>query len=53
MLWGIGELICYVLDVGVEYIIIGIGGSVINDGGVGMVQVLGVRLWDVQGNDIV
>lgn len=52
ILCGIGELILQVLESGVINIIIGIGGSVINDGGVGMVQVLGVKLCDVNGNEI-
>lgn len=47
--FGIGELICYVLDVGICYIILGIGGSVMVDGGMGVVQVFGVCFLDVQG----
>ncbi|EAM4684415.1 glycerate kinase [Salmonella enterica] len=50
--WGTGELIRHALDAGVEHIIIGIGGSATNDGGAGMVQALGARLRDAQGNDI-
>ncbi|WP_213133355.1 glycerate kinase [Citrobacter sp. FP75] len=50
--WGTGELIRHALDAGVEHIIIGIGGSATNDGGAGMVQALGARLLDAQGNDI-
>lgn len=34
--YGIGELIVVVLECGVKCIILGIGGSVMNDGGVGM-----------------
>ena len=44
--WGTGELIRHALDAGVKHIIIGIGGSATNDGGVGMVQALGARLLD-------
>lgn len=49
---GTGELILAALDLGVEHIIIGIGGSATNDGGAGMVQALGGRLLDKSGNDI-
>lgn len=49
---GTGELILSALDLGVEHIIIGIGGSATNDGGAGMVQALGGRLLDENGHDI-
>ncbi|WP_175637873.1 glycerate kinase [Metabacillus schmidteae] len=49
---GTGELILTALDLGIEHIIIGIGGSATNDGGAGMVQVLGGRLLDGNGDDI-
>lgn len=52
ILRGIGELILQALESGAINIIIGIGGSVINDGGVGMVQALGAKLCDVNGNEI-
>lgn len=42
--WGTGELIRHALDLGVRRIIIGLGGSATNDGGVGMVQALGAKL---------
>ncbi|WP_264877934.1 glycerate kinase [Vibrio agarivorans] len=44
--YGTGELIKAVLDKGVEHIIIGIGGSATNDGGLGMAQALGIRMLD-------
>lgn len=50
--WGTGELIRHALDAGVEHIIIGLGGSATNDGGAGMVQALGGKLLDAQGNNI-
>ncbi|CAQ87845.1 glycerate kinase [Escherichia fergusonii] len=50
--WGTGELIRHALDAGVEHIIIGIGGSATNDGGAGMVQALGAKLLDAQGQQI-
>lgn len=50
--WGTGELIRHALDAGVKHIIIGIGGSATNDGGAGMVQALGAKLLDADGNPI-
>ncbi|MDT8858877.1 glycerate kinase [Alkalihalobacillus sp. MEB130] len=50
--YGTGELISIALDQGVERIIIGIGGSATNDGGAGMIQALGGRLLDAEGNAI-
>ncbi|EOB2812522.1 TPA: glycerate kinase [Vibrio vulnificus] len=47
---GTGELIKAALDHGVEHIIVGIGGSATNDGGIGMAQALGIKLLDVHGN---
>ncbi|OXB93251.1 glycerate kinase [Parageobacillus galactosidasius] len=49
---GTGELILAALDEGAEHIIIGIGGSATNDGGAGMIQVLGGRLLDRHGKEI-
>ncbi|HEY1845972.1 MAG TPA: glycerate kinase [Buttiauxella sp.] len=50
--WGTGELIRHALDGGVKHIIIGIGGSATNDGGVGMVQALGAELLDEKGEPL-
>lgn len=50
--YGTGELIKVALDHGAERIIIGIGGSVTNDGGAGMAQALGVRLLDEENNEL-
>lgn len=50
--WGTGELIRHALDARVKHIIIGIGGSATNDGGAGMVQALGAKLLDGDGNPI-
>ncbi|MBC8532381.1 glycerate kinase [Gehongia tenuis] len=41
--YGTGQLIAHALDRGVERIIIGIGGSATNDGGLGMAKALGAR----------
>ena len=50
--FGTGELIKQALDLGVQHIILGIGGSATNDGGVGMLQALGLRLLDKDGQSI-
>ncbi|GHA53907.1 glycerate kinase [Photobacterium aphoticum] len=50
--FGTGELIRAVLDQGVEHIIIGIGGSATNDGGIGMAQALGFKLLDAEGQPL-
>ncbi|QDK98883.1 glycerate kinase [Acinetobacter tandoii] len=50
--FGTGEMIKLALDQGVSKIIIGLGGSVTNDAGMGMAQALGVRFLDVQGQPV-
>jgi glycerate kinase len=50
--YGTGELLKAALDEGVEEIIIGIGGSATNDGGIGMAQALGVKLYDKAGKEV-
>ena len=50
--FGTGELIKAVLDKGVEHIIVGIGGSATNDGGLGMAQALGIKMLDTYGKEI-
>ncbi|QLB18109.1 glycerate kinase [Mannheimia granulomatis] len=50
--FGTGELIKAALDLGVKKILLGIGGSATNDGGVGMLQALGLKFLDSQGNEI-
>lgn len=49
---GLGELITNALDKGATHLIIGLGGSATNDGGAGMIQALGGRLLDSNGNEI-
>ncbi|MEA1961879.1 MAG: glycerate kinase [Bacillota bacterium] len=44
--YGTGELILDALDQGCRKIIIGLGGSATNDGGAGLLQALGMRLYD-------
>src|SRR4051794_2791539 len=50
--FGTGELIKHALDKGVTRILIGIGGSATNDGGVGMLQALGVSFKDQDGQEL-
>jgi glycerate kinase len=50
--FGTGELIKAALDRGVEHIIVGIGGSATNDGGIGMAQSLGARFLDGRGQEL-
>lgn len=48
--YGTGQLIQAALSHPIERLLIGIGGSATNDGGVGMLQALGVQLTDSTGN---
>lgn len=50
--YGTGELIKEALNQKVENIILGIGGSGTNDGGVGMAVALGVKFLDYKGKEI-
>jgi len=49
---GTGELVRAALDAGLRRIIIGIGGSATNDGGMGMMRALGVRFTDDDGRPL-
>ena len=50
--YGVGELIAAALDLGVTRILLGLGGSATQDGGAGMLQALGARLLDAQGQPL-
>ena len=50
--FGTGELIRHALDKGCRKIIVGVGGSATNDGGMGAVAALGVRFLDENGRDL-
>lgn len=50
--YGTGEMIKAALAEGARKIIIGIGGSVTNDGGAGMAQALGAKLLDEEGREL-
>ena len=50
--YGTGELIWEALDRGYRQVIVGLGGSATNDGGVGMAQALGVHFLDSNGREL-
>ena len=50
--FGTGELIKAALDMGCRRLILGIGGSATNDGGVGAIQALGGRFKDENGEEV-
>jgi glycerate kinase len=50
--FGTGELIKKALDDGCRHFILAIGGSATNDGGIGMMQALGMQLLDSSGEPI-
>jgi glycerate kinase len=50
--YGAGELIAAALDRGVREIVIGIGGSATNDGGIGLISALGFRVLDAEGRPV-
>ena len=49
--YGVGEMINDAIQRGCRNFIIGLGGSVTNDGGIGMLKALGVRFLDENGKD--
>lgn len=49
--YGVGEMINDAIQRGCRNFIIGIGGSITNDGGIGMLKALGVRFLDEKGED--
>ncbi len=49
---GTGQLIADALDQGVARIVVGIGGSATNDGGIGVASALGVRFLDEAGDGV-
>jgi len=50
--YGTGELIKAALDTSAGEIIIGIGGSAVNDGGIGMISALGFKVLDGEGRPV-
>lgn len=49
---GVGELLLHALDRGARRVVTGLGGTVTNDGGAGMLRALGARLLDGVGADV-
>jgi glycerate 2-kinase len=49
---GVGELIAAALAAGAEEVILGVGGSASSDGGAGLLQALGARLLDRDGEEL-
>lgn len=50
--YGLGELITYALDHHIRQIMICLGGSSTNDGGIGMLSALGVRFYNVHHQEV-
>jgi glycerate 2-kinase len=50
--YGVGELIRAALDRGAQHLLLMLGGSATNDAGAGMLQALGARLLDAQGQSL-
>lgn len=50
--FGVGEMIIDAMNLGYKNIIVGLGGSSTNDGGLGMLQALGVKAYDKLGEEI-
>lgn len=49
---GTGELILAAAKAGAKHILLGVGGSATNDGGIGAASALGVRFWDENGMEL-
>ena len=49
---GVGEMIVYLVKQGVTEIMLGVGGSATNDGGIGMAEGLGYEFFDKLGNSV-
>ena len=50
--FGVGQMIADAIHRGCRSFVMGIGGSATNDGGMGMLQALGVRFEDAEGNPL-
>lgn len=50
--YGIGEMIAHALDSGCTNLMITLGGSSSNDGGLGMLQALGMQAYDCKGDEV-
>lgn len=50
--YGLGQLLYHVIEQEVDEIVVFLGGTITTDGGLGILQALGVTLFDEQGNKI-
>lgn len=50
--YGVGELILDAVEKGCRHFVVGLGGSATNDAGVGMLQALGVKFLNQQGDEV-
>ncbi|MGX8680275.1 MAG: glycerate kinase, partial [bacterium] len=50
---GVGEMIRYALSLGVKRVLITLGGSATNDGGIGMLSALGIKFYDASHQEVV
>jgi glycerate kinase len=50
--FGVGEMIVHAARRGASQIVVGLGGSATNDGGIGMARALGFRFWSSRGEMI-
>ena len=50
--YGVGELMAHALERGCKRLVVGLGGSATNDGGIGMLKALGFTFLDRDGNDV-
>lgn len=50
--YGVGQLVIQALDAGAKRIVMGLGGSATTDGGAGLFQALGARLYDAEGGEL-
>ena len=48
--YGMGEVILHAINAGCNNILIGLGGSACNDGGIGMLEALGTKFYDKDNN---
>lgn len=51
--YGLGKLICHAIESGCDELVIGLGGSCTNDGGIGIAGALGTKFYDADGNEFV
>ncbi|MBL1073043.1 glycerate kinase [Nocardia sp. 2] len=50
--YGLGTVIAHALDRGIRAIVLGLGGSASTDGGAGLLQALGLRIYDADGGEL-